>query len=41
MKTVARFYKNIRFRLLTSEIVDVIRKKMEYGDFKTFDIDFL
>ena len=41
MKTMERFYENIWFRLLTSEIVDVKRKKMENGDFKTFNIDFL
>ena len=35
-----RYFQNIRFRQITAEIVDVKRKGMEDGNFKTFIIDF-
>ena len=41
MKTIERYFENIRFRQLKVEIVDVKRNKMEDGYCKTFGVDTL
>ena len=41
IKTMERYYENMRFRQLTSGIVDVKRKEIANGDYKNFNIDSL
>lgn len=39
IKTMERHYKNIRLKNLEPELVQVVRKKLDDGDFQTFDLD--
>jgi hypothetical protein len=39
IKTMERYYKNIRLKQLEPELVEVRRKKLEEEDFQTFDLD--
>ncbi len=39
IKTMERYYKNIRLKQLEPELVEVRRKKLEEHDFQTFDLD--
>jgi len=40
IKTMERYYKNIRLRQVEPELVEVRRKKLSEAEFKTYDLDY-
>ena len=39
MKTMEKFYKNVKLKNMESELVVMRKKKLEDGDFQTFDLE--
>ena len=39
MKTMEKFYKNVKLKNMESELVVMRRKKLEDGEFQTFDLE--